>query len=46
MVAPTQRDSEFIAHLAPERSTLGKPEVVGIRGVDGRKRDKVAGQQT
>jgi hypothetical protein len=30
VVAAAQRDDEFIAHLAPERTMLCEPKVMGI----------------
>jgi hypothetical protein len=35
MVPATQRDSELIADLAPERPALRETQVVGIRGLTG-----------
>ena len=32
MMAPAQREGELIADLTAERGTLGKTEVMGIRG--------------
>ena len=50
MVAPTQRNGEFIADLSPERSALCEAEVMGIRrspaadqtGVSGNKLEVIA----
>jgi hypothetical protein len=30
MMAAAQRDDEFVAHLAPERTMLCKPKMMGI----------------
>ena len=30
MMAAAQRDDEFVAHLAPERTMLCKPQMMGI----------------
>jgi hypothetical protein len=32
MMAAAQRDDEFVAHLAPERTMLCEPKMMGIRG--------------
>ena len=31
MMTTAQRDDEFVAHLAPERTMLCKPKMMGIR---------------
>jgi hypothetical protein len=30
MVAAAQRDDEFVAHLAPERTVLREPKMMGV----------------
>lgn len=45
MVASTQRNGEFIADLAPERSALCEAEVVSIRGAPAADQTGVGGNK-